>query len=140
MESNHNLGIFSPALWPSKLLSQFSRKNIHIYFLAYSTPSRIRTCNLQLRRLLLYPIELLEHYCSLYNCACAGTRTQNPMIKSHLLCQLSYAGKIKLDKFSFNLSNVKFIEFIYMVVNLLLFTHLTKDRKYPARKTSFPGI
>ena len=46
------------------------------------------------------------------------------MIKSHLLYQLSYTDKIKLDKFSFSfskfsfsLSNVKFIEFIILLVN-----------------------
>ena len=67
---------------------------------------------------------------------CAGTRTQNPMIKSHLLCQLSYASKIKLDKFSFNLSNVKFIEFVHMT-NYSVYS-FNERLQIPCQKNLFP--
>ena len=81
-KSNPYLIIRSDVFYPIEITGQMYNVSIN----QFRTPSRTRTCNLQLRRLLLYPIELLEHYC----CACTGTRTQNPMIKSHLLCQLSY--------------------------------------------------
>ena len=53
--SNPYLIIRSDVFYPIEITGQ----NISIN--QFRTPSRTRTCNLQLRRLLLYPIELLEH-------------------------------------------------------------------------------